>query len=182
MSNAGFESVAIADALQPGQQLVPFSDHTRADIERVLARGRIDTLVDVHNPLDVTPMAGDAAFAEIAGLVVADEGVDAAVVGCVPMTGALTTLAAAESHQEDLAAKESIVSRLGELRRASTKPWVAVVDAGGLYDAMAAALERESIPTFRTADRAIRVLSLLARSKARATQAAQQNNVTFEGR
>lgn len=175
MSNAGFESVAIADALQNGLQLVPFSDATRERIRRVLVQARIDTLVDVHNPLDITPMAGDGAFAEIASLVLADEQVDAAVVGCVPMTGALATLPAGEEHREDLAAVQSIVPRLGALRRQSRLPWVAVVDAGGLYDAMSAALERESIPTFRTADRAVRVLSLLAHHKVHRAQGAAED-------
>lgn len=171
MSNAGFESVAIADALH-GMRLVAFGDRTRNAIQQVLAKSRIDALVDVHNPLDVTPMAGDTAFAEIVRRVLEDEDVDAAVIGCVPMTSALTTLSAGEGHHEDLSATESVVSRLATLRGESRKPWVAVVDAGVLYDGMAAALERASIPTFRTADRAVRVLSLLARKKPRGLAAA----------
>jgi acyl-CoA synthetase (NDP forming) len=175
MSNAGFESVAIADALQGGLTLVPFAASTCQRIQQVLAHARIDTLVDVHNPLDVTPMADDATFADIASLLLTDDHVDAAVIGCVPMTGALTTLPAADRHREDLDAAQGIVSRLGALRRGSRKPWVAVVDAGGLYDALASALERESIPTFRTADRAVRVLSLLARHKAHTLQAERED-------
>jgi acyl-CoA synthetase (NDP forming) len=170
MSNAGFESVAIADALERGMRLVSFAETTTERIRNVLAQARIDTLVDVHNPLDVTPMAGDTAFAEIVALLLADDQVDAAVVGCVPMTGALSTLPAGSGYREDLGAAESVVSRLAALRQISRKPWVAVVDAGALYDPMAAALERESIPTFRTADRAVRVLSLLARQKAHGLQ------------
>jgi acyl-CoA synthetase (NDP forming) len=169
MSNAGFESVAMADALH-GLRLVPFGEPTVGRIQRLLADNRIDTLVDVHNPLDVTPMAADAVFAEVAGILLGDSGIDAAVIGCVPMTAALTTLAAAGHHREDLTAVQSVVSRLAAMRREYRKPWVAVVDAGALYDDMAAALERASVPTFRTADRAVRVLSLLARHKARALQ------------
>jgi acyl-CoA synthetase (NDP forming) len=170
ISNAGFESVAIADA-SLGVKLVSFGESTTTRIREVLAHNRIDALVDVHNPLDVTPMAGDAAFAEIVRILLEEDGVDALVVGCVPMTAALTTLVAGTGHREDLAAIGSIVSRLARLRREHRKAWVAVVDAGGLYDGMAAALEAASIPTFRTADRAVRVLGLLARQEARRLQA-----------
>ncbi len=165
VSNAGFESVAIADALC-GLELVPFKATTRSRIHAVLARNRIDTLVDVHNPLDITPMAGDAAFDEIVRILLADDDVDLAVVGCVPMTSALQTLPAGP-HREDLRRADSVVARLAAVRRDSRKPWVAVVDAGSLYDPMAAALEAASIPTFRAADRAVRMLSVFARLAAR---------------
>lgn len=169
VSNAGFEAVAIADALH-GLELVPFTPSTCARVQAVLARNRIDSLVDIHNPLDVTPMAGDAAFGEIVRSVLNDERVDLAVVGCVPMTSALQTLPAGRGHREDLHAVEATVARLAAIRREIQKPWVAVVDAGALYDPLAAALEAAMIPTFRTADRAVRMLSLFARLKARGLQ------------
>jgi acyl-CoA synthetase (NDP forming) len=165
LSNAGFESVAIADGLG-SLTLAPLSDRTRTRLHEILAQSRIDSLVDVHNPLDVTPMAGDAAFEGVARALLADETVDAAVIGCVPMTAALQTLPASDRHLEDLGKPDGIVARLARLRRESPKPWVAVVDAGDLYDAMADALESAAIPTFRTADRAVRMLSSFARHKA----------------
>jgi acyl-CoA synthetase (NDP forming) len=151
--------------------LSPLTDDTRHRLQEILAAHRIDTLVDVHNPLDVTPMAGDATFETIARTLLADETVDAAVIGCVPMTGALQTLPAGTAHKEDLQRSDSVVSRLARLRREVPKPWVAVVDAGELYDAMAAALESAAIPTFRTADRAVRMLSLFVRHRARGLKA-----------
>ena len=50
-------------------------------------------------------------------------------------------------------------SRLVELWQRSTKPWVAVVDAGPRYDPLARHLAAAGIPTFRTADAAVRTLS-----------------------
>jgi acyl-CoA synthetase (NDP forming) len=170
LSNAGFESVAIADGLG-SLTLAPLTAHTRKRLQEILAQSRIDSLVDVHNPLDVTPMAGDSAFEGVARTLLADETVDAAVIGCVPMTVALQTLRASEGHSEDLSRPDGVVSRLARLRRETSKPWVAVVDAGELYDPMAAALEAAAIPTFRTADRAVRMLSLFSRYKARGLQA-----------
>jgi acyl-CoA synthetase (NDP forming) len=170
LSNAGFEAVAIADRVGV-MSLSPFTEATRLRLHDILAAQRIDSLVDVHNPLDVTPMAGDDTFEAIARTVIADESVDAAVIGCVPMTGALQTLPAAATHEENLGRSDSVVSRLARLRRESVKPWVAVVDAGELYDAMAAALETAAIPTFRTADRAVRMLSVFVQHRARGLQA-----------
>jgi hypothetical protein len=47
------------------------------------------------------------------------------------------------------------------------KPWVAVVDAGLLYDPMAARLQAAGIPTFRTGDRALRLFDVFCEAKTR---------------
>ena len=59
------------------------------------------------------------------------------------------------------AAAEAIASRLVDLWRRSTKAWVTVVDGGPRYDPLAAALEAGGIPTFRTADAALRTLGAI---------------------
>lgn len=174
LSNAGFESVAIADNVQ-GFDLPPFGQQTERGLAAVFAQARIDGLVDVHNPLDLTPMAGDAAYEEVVRQILADDHVDVGVVGCVPMTGALQTLPASTSHGEDLSRLDAVVSRLAKVRREIAKPWVAIVDAGSLYDAMADALEAAGIPTFRTADRAMRVLRLFCSARARRLQPQPQD-------
>jgi hypothetical protein len=46
-------------------------------------------------------------------------------------------------------------------------PWVVVVDAGALYDPMARALTAAGIPTFRAADRALRLLNVYCESRMR---------------
>jgi acyl-CoA synthetase (NDP forming) len=167
VSNAGFEAVAIADAVE-GFTLATFGGATRRRLQEVFARARIDALVDVHNPLDVTPMAADAAYEEVVRAILADDEVDVAIVGCVPMTAALQTLPASARHDEDLSRDDAVVSRLARVWREGAKPWVAVVDAGPLYDPMAAALEAAGVPTFRTADRAMRLLRLYCDARARA--------------
>ncbi len=151
MSNAGFESVAYADNLGPFT-LASLGEAAREEIGAVLRASRLDRIVTVGNPLDVNPMLDDAAFGEVAATIVNDPGTDAAIIGVVPLTGALHTLPA------EIGAAESIVNRLTELWRASSKPWVCVVEAGPRYDAMRWALAAAGIPTFQTADRAIRAL------------------------
>jgi hypothetical protein len=113
-------------------------------------------------------MADDLAYEDAVTAVMADENVDVGIVGCVPMTAALNSLTRDHGHPEDLDHEDSIVQRLIRLHCQITKPWIAVVDAGRLYDSMADRLERAGIPTFREADRALRLLNIVC-SKQSAT-------------
>lgn len=170
VSNAGFECVAIADAL--GRfRLEPFGGTTRRRLEDLLARCRLDRVIEARNPLDLTPTMDDDASAEAVRAVLDDPNVDVGVVGCVPLTGALITLAAGSGHEEDLHDPRSIVSQLLQLRQDSPKAWVAVVDGGVLYDAMAARLDEHRVPTFRTADRALRLFEHHVADRLRLTEA-----------
>jgi acyl-CoA synthetase (NDP forming) len=160
LSNAGFEAVAFADNCGP-LQLVEFGEETVRKLDLILEGERLDRVVAVQNPLDLTPIAGDAAYDEAARAVLEDPAVDVGIVGCVPMTGALATL---PDQQEDEGWSEtSVGERLIRLHQRSDKPWVAVVDAGPMYDALAARLLLHGVPTFRTADRALQMLGACCR-------------------
>jgi acyl-CoA synthetase (NDP forming) len=161
VSNAGFECVAMAD--NPGCfRFVPFSDATADRIGLLLRQNRLETIMNVRNPLDVNPLMPDEAFADSVRAVLADPGIDLGVVGCVPLTGALQTLPLGHGHEEELSSEGAIGTRLAELWRLTDKPWVAVVDGGAIYDPLAQYLLGSGIPTFRRADRAIRILSAWA--------------------
>ena len=164
VSNAGFECVAIADNLG-SFQLPRYSPATERAFGEIFAKTRIDQVVDVHNPIDLTPMTGDAAYAEIVEAALDDDRFDAAVVGCVPMTGALNSLPGGDGHSEDFHRPDSFVSRLAGMRGRNGKPWIAVVDAGALYDAMARHLVAAGIPTFRSAGRAMRLFNVYCASR-----------------
>jgi acyl-CoA synthetase (NDP forming) len=164
VSNAGFECVAIADNL--GRfELASLAEATVSRIDSVLRRCRLDGVVEARNPVDLTPIMSDSAFGEVAREVLHDDMVDVGFVGCVPLTGALNTLEAASHHDEDIDNEGSIVRRLVDLRIETSKPWIAVVDAGPLYDAMARKLQEHGVPTFRTADRALRLFEVYCRRK-----------------
>ncbi|MCC6671557.1 MAG: acetate--CoA ligase family protein [Planctomycetes bacterium] len=151
ISNAGFECVAIADSLGP-LRLATLQAATQRRLRDVFAAGRLDGFVDVNHPLDLTPIAGDAPFTDAVAALLDDPGVHAGVVGCVPLTAALATL------PDDLSRADGVAARLAALWSSTTKPWVAVVDSGTLYDAFAARLESAGVPVFRCADRATRML------------------------
>jgi len=162
VSNAGFECVAIADNLG-GLEPARFGAATEARLAEILEGAGLTDVIDVHNPFDLTPMGDDATFAAIAEAILADEGVDVGLVGDVPFTAALQTLPAGSpagsgGTGEDLAAPGAIAPRLVDLWQRTGKAWVTVVDAGPRYDPLARALEAGGIPTFRTADAALRAL------------------------
>jgi acyl-CoA synthetase (NDP forming) len=163
VSNAGFECVAMADRLG-ALALARFSAAGEARLAGLLKAARIDGLVDLHNPLDLTPMAGDAAYEDAVRAVLGDPQVDVGVVGCVPLTPALDSLAPGPAHGEDAARPTAVASRLARVFDEVRKPWVVVVDGGALYDPMAAQLAAAGVPTFRTADRALRLLNVYARA------------------
>jgi acyl-CoA synthetase (NDP forming) len=160
ISNAGFECVMLADNLKnvARLELAAFTPETR---ERILAALRplgIDRLQDVHNPLDVTPVADDAVFVDCARAILEDPGVDCAVISNVPLTPAQQTLPAGPGHREDMARPGSFAPRLIELIRSTDKPVVVNIDAGELYTPLADFLEAAGVPVFRRADEAVRFL------------------------
>lgn len=162
LSNAGYECVEIADHAG-ALGLDPWSEPAAAALEEALRTHHLNAVVGVGNPVDVTPMMGDAAFVETARRIVADPDVGVALVGCVPMTGALATLPPSTAYEESLEAPSSVVTGLARLWAENDKAWVCVVDGGAAYEPMALALRRAGIPTFRSADTAARLLGRYVR-------------------
>jgi len=164
VSNAGFECVAIADNL--GRFTLPrFGAATARTLEAIIVRSRIDKVVDIHNPLDLTPMTGDEAYADTVRALLGDEQYDAAVVGIVPLTAALNTLPPGAGHGEDVARGDGIVSRLAALKRDATKPWWwSSMPAPSTTRWRGRSNRRD--PTFRTATR-LRLLNVYCASAAR---------------
>ena len=160
LSNAGFESVVMADNIRDGDSLslAPFAEGTKAALSKILTPLGIDKLQDVKNPLDITPVADDAAFAACAAALLEDPNVDCAVISPVPMTPALKTLAPGPGYAESIYDPASVSSRLIALFRSADKPFVVNIDAGTLYDPMVDQLEGAGVPVFRQADEAVRFL------------------------
>lgn len=156
-SNAGSECVTIADHAG-ALSLVPFSGATASALGTLLGAAGITSVVDVHNPLDLTPIAGARVVGEAARAILADDGVDAMVLGLVPMADTIDTLPRGEDHGEDLDREGGLVEVVTTLWRETAKPWVAVVDAGPLYEPLRARLLHAGVPVLGTADAATRAL------------------------
>jgi len=160
VSNGGYECVAIADNLG-GMVLASFGEATKSALGEIFKNARITEIVDIHNPVDLTPMAGDDAYDGAFRAAILDPGSDLGLVGIVPLTGMLNSLPANPSvHGEDITRPDSLAARYGELARQTDKPFVAVVDSGPLYDPLCQELEKHGIVVFRTADRALKMLEL----------------------
>jgi acyl-CoA synthetase (NDP forming) len=157
-SNAGSECVTIADHAGP-MELVPFAPATETRLRAILEPAGIVTVVDVHNPLDLTPIANAAITGAVARAILAADEVDVGIVGIVPMTDTIDTLPPGAGHGEDLGRDGAIAAELGRAWADTTKPWVVVVDAGSLYAPFAEALAGHGIPVLATADAATRVLA-----------------------
>jgi hypothetical protein len=97
--------------------------------------------------------------------VLADDGVDVAVVGCVPLSGALDTLAPGGGHSEDVGRADSVANLICDAVAEQEKACIAVVDGGPLFDEMARVMEGRGVPTFRSADRALRVFEAFCASR-----------------
>jgi acyl-CoA synthetase (NDP forming) len=165
VSNAGYECVGMADQLGPLLTRAAFDDATITGIREAQAKCGIDRLVDISNPIDLTPMANADVWCGVAESMLKAANVDLAVISPVPPTPVLQTLAVADSHRENVAADDGVAARLGAIIAASEKPVACCVDCGTLYDAFADELAKRaglSVPVFRSADRMVRAISAYA--------------------
>ena len=161
VSNAGFEAVGMADAIKVGRAeitLQPFVGDTQRRLEETLVQFKLDGLVDVKNPFDITPMASDEAYAQLIGAILDDPEIDGAMVGIVPLTPALQTLPGEPGAKQSVLNSTSVCQLLPRIARQRGKPVVMVIDSGELFDPMEAALVDAGLPVFRSADRAMRAL------------------------
>lgn len=155
ISNAGFEAVGMADAIQGPRyrlEMATLSDATVERIEAVLGRLGLGALVSVRNPLDVNPMANEEVYETAIRALLEDPGVDAVAASIVPFTPQLRTTAS------EIASLESLAARIPELFAAYNKPLVVVVDAGEAYYPFARAMRAGGVPVMPSCDQAIRSL------------------------
>lgn len=160
ISNAGFECVTMADNLKNDQefQLAELSPETNKRIREILETQGITRLQDVHNPLDTTPVASDAVFADCVSAMLEDDNVDCAIVSPVPMTPSMQTLVPGRFHEENVYHPNSIAMRLIDVFHNTDKPFVVNLDAGDIFKPMIDCLEQAGVPTFRRSDIAAKFL------------------------
>lgn len=163
VSGAGFEAVGMADNIQSDDfemQMADVAPDTADKLRTLLAAKRLDTLVEVKNPLDINPAADDETHVSAVQYLADDPNIDAVVVGLDPLSPAMRTLAECETRQYNLDDKESIALRMPELAARLDKPVVGVVDGGRLYDPLVDELMAKGMAVFRSSDRAVQTLAL----------------------
>jgi acetate---CoA ligase (ADP-forming) len=155
ITNAGYESVVSADLLVgavTGHVLEP------AEVERtkaLLEAHKLQNLVAPRLPLDVTPMADEAAYLDCCRLA-ADTAADTLVVGLVPLTRRLETV--------DRAGMEAFATSLLAIGRESGKRIGVAVEGGTLYQPYREALARMGLPVFPSMEKALAGLQALAQA------------------
>ncbi|MDM8515965.1 acetate--CoA ligase family protein [Desulfobacterales bacterium HSG16] len=152
ISNAGYESVGIADNILGEDfrlEMAEFSHETNKKIEEILKAAKLDSLVNIKNPTDVTPMADEDLYELVIRALMEDEGVDAVVAAVIPLTPLMKTLPDSE---------KSLVKRIPKLAKSYDKPLIMVIDTGSMYDTMADSLQESGLPVFRSADYAVWLL------------------------
>jgi len=162
VSGAGFEAVGMADSIEGDDyemKMATFSAETRQQLTELIKTNRLDTLVDVKNPMDINPAANDKLHSDIVRLLVEDPNVDGVVVGLDPLSPAMQTLPAGLRGKESIDAAESIVQLLPNTVADIKKPVVGVVDGGKLYDPMVENMEEQGVLVFRSSDRAVSSLA-----------------------
>lgn len=155
ISNAGFETVGMADAIRGTRytlEMPTLDDATRGKLVDLLKKHKLDALVNPRNPLDLTPMANDAAYEDALRVMLDSPAVDAVVVSVVPLSPTMLTTA------DELSRPGSLAERLPRVFKHAGKPVIFVVDCGPGYDALCDAVRAGGLPVFRTCDQAIRSL------------------------
>ncbi len=153
ITNAGFEAVASADLISGPFAGAHLTDDQTRDLEGLLETHGLKGLVAAHLPLDVTPMADEAAYLACARLLTQTEA-DTLVVGLVPLTRRLDTT--------DPAAFGAFARQLADLARTSGKGLGVAVEGGALYDAYRHGLREAGLPVFLSMEEALEGLRLIA--------------------
>ena len=153
MTNAGFESVASADLLSGPFHGAQLTEAETAALAATIEAEGLTGLVSARLPLDLTPMANEAAYLAAAKLLLASEA-EVVVVGLVPLTVRLNTT--------DPGVFGPFAAGLADLAVRSGK-WVGIaVEGGPLFDAYRQGLRAAGLPVFLTMEEALEGLRLIA--------------------
>jgi acyl-CoA synthetase (NDP forming) len=153
VTNAGYESVASADLLEGAVTGHALAAAEVTELKALLEAHKLTELVNPRLPLDVTPMADEAAYLACAGLC-ARSAADTVVIGLVPLTMRLDTW--------DEAKMAAFAGSLAEIARSSGKRLGVAVEGGPLFEPYRQALMNAGLPVFLSMEKALLGLRLLA--------------------
>ena len=153
IGNAGFECSVAADRLY-SMRLAALSKKTVARLHEALP----NDIIDVRNPVDITPQTNSVDFGRCLEAFVEDGNIDCILASIVAPTPFMETLPAGEGHGEDILHEDSFPNVTIRNFASTKKPMVVSVDSGSLYDPAVEMMENAGVPVFRKVDRAMKAL------------------------
>lgn len=153
VTNAGYESVVSADLLTGPIAGATLEPTEREALKSLLAKHQLQALVNPRLPLDVTPMADEAAYLACCRLLAATSA-DTLVVGLVPLTMRLDST--------DPARMAAFAQELLATARESGKRLGVVLEGGTRFEAYREAFMAAGLPLFRSMENALAGLGVLA--------------------
>lgn len=161
MSPAGFETVGIADSLQAADSCLELSEFKEKTIHAILNlfdAGGLTDIMDINNPLDLTPGATDEVYIGVLKAMIEDENIDAIVMSVGSLAPGTLDKPALSYSKGFACTKNSVVSCLPDLVRTSSKPIVVFNDAGNAHLPINAYLQTRGIPVYHSCSQAMRLI------------------------
>ena len=161
LSPAGFETVGIADSLQSRDcclDLTEFSPRTRKVIAGLFDHAGLTDIMDIKNPLDLTPAAPDRVYTGAVKAMLADDAIDAVVVS-LGSIAPVTSDTPAPVPEGFVSGPDSLSALLPGIVRAAEKPVVVFNDAGRAHEPINNQLRDQGIPVFRSCHQAMGLLA-----------------------
>ncbi|SHO50454.1 Acyl-CoA synthetase (NDP forming) [Desulfopila aestuarii DSM 18488] len=163
LSPAGFESVGIADSLQSRDSILKlptFSAKTMMAISDQFNRAGLAGIMEVKNPLDISPAAPDVVYLESIRAMLTDENIDAVVTSLGSLSPSTSDTPDPASPAGWVGNEKSLATLLPQLQLESTKPLIVFNDAGRAHEPINDALRVRGVPVF---DNCSLAMTLLAR-------------------
>jgi len=176
ISNAGFETAGMADNIK-GSTLPPaytpkgVSDDTQAggrvitadvkdknicgEMDEILKKFKLNSIVDFKNPMDITPMATDDAIGEVVLKALNSDDFGGILLSMIPLTPTMNTFPASDKYRDDM--EKSFLKAVSMAMKKLQKPVIFCVASGSLYDPYCDYAMSLGLPVFRSADRAVKV-------------------------
>ncbi len=158
----------MADALSDSPaSLAKLSPESVQKLDELFKSKKLTGLINIRNPLDITPMADDSVHISAMKTLLEDQGIDFCVFGNVPFTAMVKTLPEGILPGESLRAPDGYAKQLIQLFHSSKKPFAIVLDSGKTYDPLYHYISTEGVPCFRSAERAVKSLAKYANYKSK---------------
>ena len=162
MSPAGFETVGIADSLESRDsclELPVFGAATRAAILALFDQARLSEIMDIRNPLDLTPAAPDPVYTGAVQAMLEDDHIDAVVVSLGTISPVTWDIPDLDDPKGYATRPRALASILPGLAADTAKPLVVFNDAGRAHEPINDRLRSQGIPVFASCGQAMTFLA-----------------------